>query len=100
LQVHDIPSDLFVPNAFSPNGDGRNDIFRVITDNPNIRINAFRVFNRWGQQLYWGNRIGAGWDGRHNGRQADPGVYFWYLSYRVEGSSKQYEFKGDVTLVR
>ena len=62
-------SELKVPNAFSPNGDGVNDVFRV-KHKSLVRFNAY-VFNRWGQELYrWGlQNIDAGWDGTAHGKR-------------------------------
>ena len=92
-------SDLKIPNAFSPNGDGINDIFKV-TYKSLIRFNAY-VFNRWGQQLYsWGlNNIDEGWDGTFNGKAVKDGVYF--IVIEAEGSDgRQYKHKGDINILR
>lgn len=88
---------ILVPSVFSPNGDGRNDIFRVV----NLtfqKVQEFRVFNRWGQQVFTGND-NTGWDGTVDGRMADMGSYQYLIRLALpSGESKM--FKGDVTLVR
>lgn len=97
--VSDIPTEVWLPGAFSPNGDGLNDFFRPITDNPNVVIVGFSVFNRFGQRVLWTNDP-RGWDGTHNGVPVSMGTYFWYLRYRIAGSQELYSLKGDVTVVR
>jgi len=87
-----------IPSAFSPNGDGKNDVFRV----SNIRFQRlleFRIFNRWGQEVYSTTDATRGWDGRFNGQMQDPGVYHYLIRVALpNGENRQY--KGDVTLIR
>lgn len=92
-------SELKVPNAFSPNGDGINDIFKVYYKSL-VKFNAY-IFNRWGQQLYhWGmDDIDGGWDGTYHGKQVKDGVYF--IVVEAEGSDGiKYKYKGDITILR
>ncbi|MEO6830669.1 MAG: gliding motility-associated C-terminal domain-containing protein, partial [Chitinophagaceae bacterium] len=101
LTVVDIPNDLWLPNAFTPNGDSRNDVFHVITDNPNIRIIGLIIYNRWGQQVFVSNQNTQGWNGKLHNQDAEAGTYFWQLQYKVLGNKdKLYFKKGDVLLVR
>ena len=90
---------LKMPNAFTPNGDGLNDLFRippVTTQN----IQTFSVFNRWGQLLFRTKDSGAGWDGFYNGQLQPPGTYVWEIQYQ-DGLSKKTELaRGTVELVR
>jgi hypothetical protein len=99
FRVTVIQQDVFVPNAFSPNGDGNNDIFRVGTIRKMINVQEFRVFNRWGQELFYTNDIMKGWDGTYKGVKQDPGVYF-YLIRAAYANGKTQLLKGDVTLIR
>lgn len=100
VEVTDIPSDIWLPSAFSPNQDGKNDGFRVITDNPNVNIVDLSVYNRWGQRLFWSNDRN-GWDGNYSGgRPADNGVYFWMVRYKIAGNTELFIKQGDVTLIR
>jgi gliding motility-associated-like protein len=90
---------IFVPSAFSPNGDGVNDLLM-----PQIvgysQINYFHIFNRWGQQVYSSTRDNyPGWDGRYNGTPGDLGVYYWVINV-TNADGKKEEKKGDVTLIR
>ena len=92
-------SELKVPNAFSPNGDGINDVFKV-TYKSLVKFNAY-VFNRWGQELYhWGlNNIDEGWDGTAHGKPVKDGVYF--IVVEAEGSDGiKYKHKGDINILR
>nr|HQE11660.1 gliding motility-associated C-terminal domain-containing protein [Flavipsychrobacter sp.] len=90
--------EVYFPSAFSPNGDGRNDIFRPITQG-HQKISLFVVKNRWGQQVYEGLDDRWGWDGTFAGKAQDVGVYFYYIKYKC-ADGKYYEDKGEVTLVR
>lgn len=92
-------SELKVPNAFSPNGDGINDVFKV-TYKSLVKFNAY-VFNRWGQELYhWGlNKIDEGWDGTAHGKPVKDGVYF--IVVEAEGSDGiKYKHKGDINILK
>jgi len=88
-----------IPSAFTPNGDGLNDIFRVV----NLKYQKlveFTIYNRWGQLVYQ-NRydLNHGWDGTFNGQPQDLGVYTYKITIiTAEGLTKYY--KGDVMLVR
>lgn len=88
---------LIVPNAFSPNGDGANDVFQVI--HKNISLKSFKIFNRWGQELFYTTDIKKGWDGNYKGKPCELGVYFYLIEYS-DPYGKNGVKKGDVTLVR
>lgn len=99
FEVAIYESELEIPNAFSPNGDGINDIFKVYHKSI-VKFNAY-VFNRWGQQLYhWGiNNIDDGWDGTYKGKPVRDGVYF--IVVNAEGSDGQkFNIKGDINILR
>ncbi len=93
----DYSNNLFVPTAFSPNGDGKNDLFRIA----NFGFQAmqeFRVFNRWGQEIFSAND-NRGWDGTFKGADQDNGTYMYLI--RVAFADGQVQtFKGDVMLLR
>lgn len=94
----DYSMPFFLPNAFSPNGDGINDIFepRGLTYQ---KVTRFSIYNRHGQELFRISAAGGGWDGTHNGSPCDMGTYFYLLDLALpDGTVKQY--KGDVTLLR
>lgn len=101
VSVYDIPTDVYLPTAFSPNGDGLNETFKVLTDNPNFQMHSLSVYNRWGQRIYYGTNDKGGWDGTYKGVKVEVGVYFWSLKYRILGVDKDFFYmKGDVTVVR
>jgi gliding motility-associated-like protein len=89
-----------IPNAFTPNGDGKNDVFRIFGTPPeNITKYDFRIFNRWGQKIFGTTNIEDGWDGKLNGQYCPAGVYVWELSYEDSKKTKVTN-KGTVTLLR
>lgn len=105
LDVNVVPeTEIYIPNVFSPNGDGLNDYFTVYTNQRVSLINALRVFDRWGnlvfeQQQFYPNDESKGWDGTFRGKQLVPGVFTYYAEILlVDGHTEV--FKGDVTLVR
>ncbi len=91
---------IFIPSAFTPDGDGRNDFFRPVMNDVSVSIRSFSVFDRWGKCIWTG--VGAagiaGWDGSYEGRAAESGVYFYTIELRVGG--RIHTRKGDVTLIR
>ncbi|MBA3829470.1 MAG: gliding motility-associated C-terminal domain-containing protein [Taibaiella sp.] len=89
--------EVYVPDGFTPNGDGRNDVLRLLTVGHH-KLKVFRILNRYGQTVFESNVESAGWDGRMSGVPQEMGVFFWYLSYDCNG--KTIEKKGDVTLIR
>lgn len=93
----DIVQPVFVPNAFSPNSDGRNDYFNLVTQNPVDNLTIL-VYNRWGENVFTGDNEHPKWDGRYRGRDCDVGSYYYQITYYLAG--KQFVLKGDVNLVR
>jgi len=96
--------DIYVPNAFSPNGDGANDRFLFFTNEPVQMVTAFRIFNRWGGLVFEEENFPAGarefgWDGTHRGKPLNAGVYV-YLIRLVLASGEEVVLSGDVTLMR
>lgn len=101
VKVDTLVPDLFMPNAFSPNGDGLNDNFGAQFFNKSgYQVVEFRIFNRWGQVVYIAvNKTATGWDGTYNGKPADTGVYYYYIKVRFV-NGKELARKGEVTLIR
>lgn len=91
-------ASIVVPSGFTPNGDGVNDILRPIGVGY-ANINYFRVFNRWGEQVFYTTKFKEGWDGTWKGEPADIGVYYWILSL-TDRYGKEEVQKGDATLIR
>jgi|GEM_PF-3648253 len=90
---------LTIPNAFTPNDDGKNDVFRVIGEGlDNYRSFRLLVFNRYGERVFYTQDIYEGWDGVYNGEFQNMNVFFYMVQFTLRG--KEYLLKGDVTLVR
>jgi gliding motility-associated-like protein len=85
------------PNAFSPDGDGMNDVFKPIFAGYH-RFHIFRIANRWGQTVYETTNDKVNWDGTYNGVPQDIGVYYYYIKFDCGGNTM--EQTGDVTLIR
>ncbi len=90
--------DIYVPNAFTPNGDGKNDIFRPVMVGIST-MEYFRVFNRYGQMVYQTSQPGQGWDGNLNGKPASSDTYVWQVA-GVDYLGKPLIKKGTVVLIR
>ena len=92
---------VYVPSAFSPNGDGLNDHFRPKSADGPILIRNFEIYNRWGQMVFWGYGATAseGWDGTFHGIPAEIGAYFYTIDIETP-TGGTIALKGDVTLVR
>jgi gliding motility-associated-like protein len=92
----DVP--ILIPSAFSPNGDGVNDVFGIVNLTFH-RVIEFRVFNRWGQEVFTTQESNKGWDGTYKGEKSPVGVY-QYLIRIASPDGQTRTFKGDVTLVQ
>jgi len=90
--------DMFLPNAFSPNGDGVNDKFGVETIGNPLSF-EMRIYNRFGQLLFTGNSISDKWDGTFNGKPVDMGTYYFRVYSKCTNNTEN-KYRGDVTLIR
>jgi len=91
--------EIKMPNAFTPNGDNTNDIFRVPSQ-VNNRLISFTVFNRWGQIMFHTTDMSKGWDGRFQNAPAPAGTYVYYVVMKSLDNRKNVSGKGYVTLLR
>jgi gliding motility-associated-like protein len=93
------PPPIWIPNSFTPNGDGLNDVFRIETLDVLLEYSML-IFNRWGQLIYESNEVTKGWDGKYKGKQVESGVYTYRIEAldRIEKIKKVYN--GKVTVVR
>ncbi len=96
-QVRDGVCETFFPNAFTPNYDRKNDVFKILTD---FRFQEFQlsIYNRWGQLVYAAKNPLIGWDGNFNNKEQPPGTYIWSCVFRR--SSVVTQLKGTVILIR
>ncbi|MBS1633165.1 MAG: gliding motility-associated C-terminal domain-containing protein, partial [Bacteroidetes bacterium] len=90
--------DIFVPSAFTPNGDGKNDIVKPICVGI-AQLNYFKIFNRWGQLVFNSSQIGKGWDGNIGGTRQSTGN-FVYMAQGIDYTGKTIFRKGNVVLIR
>lgn len=98
INVDIICKDVYVATAFSPNGDGMNDILHVKSNCP-ISQFSFKIFDRWGEKVFESNDLNFGWDGTFRNKLMDSDVFM----YTVDGflsSGTEVKKKGNVTLVR
>ncbi len=94
---------VFIPNTFTPNFDGDNDVFKIFSGPSVSKVNTFKIFNRWGSLLYETGPFlpdeSQGWDGTFKGKVVDVGVYIYYAEIEfIDGERRLY--KGDVTLLK
>ena len=98
IRVTVSESKLSFPNAFSPNGDGINDIYKAKDYQSLVEFHAY-IFNRWGQKLYEWTDPADGWDGTYHGKDVKDGVYF--VLVKAKGADgRTYHIRRDVNLLR
>ena len=97
ITVNPLSKDLFVPNVFSPNGDGKND--KLFAYGNYVDKLEMRIFNQWGEQIIFINSINQGWDGTFKGKPQPVGVYVYVLKATLN-DGKVIEKKGSITLLR
>ena len=94
--------DVYIPNVFTPNSDGHNDIFSVFLPeewvDPELEVS---IYNRWGERIYYSEEVDFGWDGKFKGQALNPGVYVYIVVLDVEIGNRfeQLFFQGDVAIM-
>lgn len=97
INVLECSSEIFLPNAFTPNGDGKNDIFRIVNYHGRQLID-FSIYNRWGECIFLTTDAKQGWNGTYHGQLQPAGTYVYKVRYRnTQGQEKL--LKGTVTLL-
>lgn len=92
-------SGLFIPNAFTPNGDGNNDVLEVFGDNGSTHYFEMKIFDRWGEKVFDTYNTRSTWDGTYKGEPVSNGVFIYVAkAVFVDGSSRDY--KGSITAIR
>ena len=103
VQIIDVEpqTTFFMPNAFSPNGDSVNDVFKGKGYLEGIKQFEMQIWNRWGELIFQTQDPAAGWDGRigRNGKDAPPGMYLYYVK-TIGPRGEETEWKGYATLIR
>jgi len=97
IKVIAAKPQVLVPTAFTPNGDGKNDVLRPFA--LGMQIEHFQVYNRWGQLVFSTRTTGDGWDGRIGGQMQTNGVFTWVVK-AIDDNGKSFLQKGSVTLIR
>jgi gliding motility-associated-like protein len=105
LQI-DKERRVFIPSAFTPNDDNRNDIFQVYGGTGVAVVKTMMVFDRWGELLYEAHNFApapqdqtTGWDGNYGGQQLNSGTYVYYIEVVFE-DGVTISYKGDINLIR
>lgn len=91
------PVEWDVPNVFTPNGDGKNDVFKIVLKGKNITIKQFSVYNRWGQKIY-DKADNSGWNGDVNSKPAPTDTYVYWIV--LQTPTGEQVLKGDISLIR
>ncbi|QHS58559.1 gliding motility-associated C-terminal domain-containing protein [Chitinophaga agri] len=87
------------PTAFTPNGDGKNDVFRPRAKGPMYEY-ELHVYNRWGQMVFFSKDEKKGWDGRYVGQVVESGSYIWVISYKTKVGGAVTIQQGQVTVLK
>lgn len=99
IEFYECVNCISVPTAFSPNNDGLNDAFKVLSRCPMEEYNII-IVNRWGEVVFRSTDVVNAWDGRFKGMNADIGTYYYLIKYRPVLSENTEVLKGDITLIR
>jgi gliding motility-associated-like protein len=98
IRIYKTGPEIFVPTAFTPNGDGKNDILKPVTVGIS-QLHYFRIYNRWGQLLFSTTTLGKGWDGIYNGVAQPSGAYV-FTTEGTDFMGKTVVRKGTSVLIR
>jgi len=91
---------FYVPNAFTPDGDGKNEIFKPSGSGIDLTRYTMQIFDRWGQLIFETNDATIGWDGTSNGKYVPNGTYVWRINTKEEFSPIHHKNVGHVNLIR
>jgi gliding motility-associated-like protein len=93
-------NSFYIPNAFSPDGDGINEVFQISpTEVQSISEFDFLIFNRWGEVIFKSDDTNIGWNGNHSGKQCKSGMYVWKINY-IDHNNVYKDLYGSVHLIR
>ncbi|MGH1335669.1 MAG: PKD domain-containing protein [Aureispira sp.] len=99
LQRDCVPDLVYVPNAFSPDGDGQNDVLYAQTGSVQTLL-GFQIYNRWGELVFESRDFNRGWDGRYKGQALAPDVFGYVLQFECPQSGQPILKKGNITILR
>lgn len=98
VEVKEV-TQLYIPNAFTPNGDGNNDVFQAYGDAGSLKYFELQVFNRWGEKVFEATNLRDTWDATYRGEASPDGVYV-YIAKAVYIDGVRNDYKGSVTIIR
>lgn len=91
---------IFIPNVFTPNGDGANDFFEIYGNLDAIRYIDIQIFNRWGEKVFESNNHHFNWDGTYKGKLQNPAVFVYVIKVAFNNELPGKIYKGSITLMR
>ncbi len=94
------PLNIWIPNSFTPNEDGLNDVFSVVFNNNSVENYSIHIFNRWGELMFYSEELNFEWDGTHNGEKAPNGTYVWKIIGKEQFATDSFTKIGHVILTR
>lgn len=99
VQKSDCITGIYIPNAFSPNNDYKNDIFKPIINIGVIEYYHIQVYNRWGQSVFESKNPAIGWDGKFRNKDVPNGTYIYVLHLKIK-DTQQKTFRGEIIVIR
>lgn len=103
VRPYDCHVKAYIPTAFSPNGDGINDVFQPYIDSTQpITSYKFDVFDKWGNHVFLSENINDKWDGKYRNNDSPTGIYIWQLQFTTNqgGLDVPYEYSGEVAIIK
>jgi gliding motility-associated-like protein len=98
IEIKDF-STLYLPNVITPNDDGQNDVFHILATNIELDDYSIRIFNRWGNQLFYSTDVSKGWDAKYNGKLVPMGVYYYIIAYIDSQHHNRHVIQGEITVI-
>ncbi|MBK7108243.1 MAG: gliding motility-associated C-terminal domain-containing protein [Bacteroidetes bacterium] len=98
ITVNNLPEEIFMPNSFTPNGDGINDVFMI--SQKFIQLQSFLIYDRWGEMMFNTENVFDGWDGTYENQKVNSGVYMYIIKYSLPGNDGIKIKRGNVTVLR
>ena len=99
IDIYKSPDPFYMPNAFTPNGDGVNDFIEVYGNKEEFTYLSVDIYDRWGEKVFESTDAGFKWDGTYRGTPLPPGVYVYMLAITFR-SGQSISNKGGITLIR
>ncbi len=98
IEIKDFTT-LYLPNVITPNNDGQNDVFHIFATNIELDDYSIRIFNRWGNQLFYSTDPSKGWDGKYNGKLVPMGVYYYIIIFVDSQHHNRHTLQGEITVI-